>query len=584
LAPVWLPSFIVIKRLGKGNKKRILSEEEEAYIRKATEDSMGFFREACKETWGYLPADSLQIYPAEGLGLRTSPTDIGMFLLAAVSYADLALPGAEEMLNMASSALKTAERLPGKAGHLYNWYDLTTMLPAPPKVLSSVDSGNLRASLYVFSEAMREYGRDEDADRARRMADGTRFDLFYRKEKKLLAVAYDDEKGMLTENSYDLYESEARIASFLAIAHGEAETEHWKKLGRAVMTFCGAAGAASWGGTMFEYLTPYLFMSAPEGTLARESEAFAVMAEKLSGERKRLPWGVSESAFYAFDDTFHYRYKAHGSSLLATAPSRSGEYVIAPYAAFMALESEGSVENLRRIEREGGRGKYGFFEAIDASDDKASRPTELYMPHHIGMQAAAAANALLDGIHRKRFMKSPNHRAFRRLLWESPRHYPEADAVLGEAPPATLGNARGARLFPEPQKRRNDQMIYDVNGKSLTLDASGVFSDPEEQLKVKLRHRDDELQLLPQKGRKGEKLETILAKDAVLFSRKEKDFTSEIRFVLGNTPHLTFILSNHAPVREEFRVTAEKGGRQFASYDVSLLPGENWREERRIDG
>lgn len=581
---LWLPAFLFMWKLGEGKKKTFFTDEEKHYIRETCQASMGFFREVCKPAWGYLPADSLQIYPATGIGPRTSPTDIGMFLLSAVSYADMGLDGAEQMIEMACRALDAAATLPGEWGHLYNWYDLNTMQPALPKVLSSVDSGNLRASLYVFSEAMRERGREEHALRARKFADGMSFGPFYKKDKKLLAVAYDAEKQELTENDYDLYESEARIASFLAVAHGEVPAEHWKKLGRAVKTWKGAAGAASWGGTMFEYLTPYLFMQAPPGTLARESEAFAVMAEKVSGRRKRLPWGISESAFYAFDESLQYRYKAHGVSELATAPSRTGEYVLSPYAAFLAVENEGSVDNLKRIEALGGRGKFGFFEAVDASDPQCIRPVECYMPHHIGMQAAAAANALCDGIHRKRFMRIREHKAAERLLWEAARHTPVADAVSGEAPPATLGNATGARLITDPKKHWHEQAAFSLGGQSMTINAIGMTEEAQNQMTLVLTHRGKSVSLMPQKTRPGRRYETILAKDKALFAYRETDFVSEVRLTAGNDPRLCLTLTSHAPQVENFHIAAARGGDEWMQLDFTLMPGEQKSIERRIEG
>ncbi len=64
---------------------------------------------------------------------------------------------------------------------------------------------------------------------------------------------------------YDLLASEARLASYIAIAKGDAESSHWFRLGRTLTPVDRGSALISWSGSMFEYLMPALVMRAPEG-------------------------------------------------------------------------------------------------------------------------------------------------------------------------------------------------------------------------------------------------------------------------------------------------------------------------------
>ena len=74
-------------------------------------------------------------------------------------------------------------------------------------------------------------------------------------------------EGTLDPNCYDLLASEARLASFIAIAKGDVPARHWFRLGRAVTPIERGAALISWSGSMFEYLMPSLVMRAPAGSL-----------------------------------------------------------------------------------------------------------------------------------------------------------------------------------------------------------------------------------------------------------------------------------------------------------------------------
>ena len=118
--------------------------------------------------------------------------------------------------------------------------------------------------------------------RAARLADGMRFEFLYDRRRRMFTIGYrlaDAEgPGRADGSFYDLLASEARLASFVAIAKGDVPQHHWFHLGRLVTSIDGRATLMSWGGTMFEYLMPLLLMRsfpghAPRSELPREHQA-----------------------------------------------------------------------------------------------------------------------------------------------------------------------------------------------------------------------------------------------------------------------------------------------------------------------
>ena len=95
------------------------------------------------------------------------------------------------------------------------------------------------------------------AGRLSALVDGMRFEFLYDRRRRIFSIGYrlaDAEgPGRLDASFYDLLASEARVASFVAIAKGDVPQHHWFHLGRLVTNVDGRATLMSWGGTMFEY-------------------------------------------------------------------------------------------------------------------------------------------------------------------------------------------------------------------------------------------------------------------------------------------------------------------------------------------
>ncbi len=169
-------------------------------------------------------------------------------------------------------------------------------------------------------------------DTAKAMAMAMEFGFLFDDDKQMLSIGYRGSDGTLDGSFYDLLASEARLASFVAIAKGDLPAKHWFRLGRALAPIDGSAGLISWSGSMFEYLMPSLVMRAPSGSLLEQTNRLVVRRQEEYGRELNVPWGVSESAFNARNIEQTYQYSSFGVPDLGYKRGLSENVVIAPYA------------------------------------------------------------------------------------------------------------------------------------------------------------------------------------------------------------------------------------------------------------
>ena len=98
--------------------------------------------------------------------------------------------------------------------------------------------------------------------------------------RQLLSIGYDGITKELYSSCYDLLASEARIASFIAVAKGDIPQQSWFRLDRSHVLVNGRAALLSWTGTMFEYMMPSLWMRTFPDTLIARSLESAVRIQK----------------------------------------------------------------------------------------------------------------------------------------------------------------------------------------------------------------------------------------------------------------------------------------------------------------
>jgi len=242
------------------------------------------------------------------------------------------------------------------------------------------------------------------------LAAQTDFSFLFDPRRKLLRVGYEAEREQLDEACYGLLASEARLAVFFAIAKRDIPYQAWFHLGRTLTSFRSHRTLLSWSGTMFEYTMPLLFMKTPENTLLGASVKRAVRIQQAYGRERRVPWGVSEAAYSAYDDCQGRRYQAFGIPALAMKKMRASDLVIAPYATLLALTIDpmAALGNLLLMASKNWLGRFGYYESIDCrprAADGVTRPVvvPVFMAHHQGMSLIALGNALFDNVMQHRF-------------------------------------------------------------------------------------------------------------------------------------------------------------------------------------
>jgi cyclic beta-1,2-glucan synthetase len=273
------------------------------------------------------------------------------------------------------------------------------------------------------------------AQRAEALSTAMDFTFLYDHEREVFVIGYHPVSQQLDNSFYDLLSSEARVASFVAIANGQIPARHWFRLGRPLAWSGGSLVSLSWSGTMFEYLMPGLLMMDFPNSLLEQTSRAVVREQQAYGAQHHVPWGVSESGFYAFDHQFVYQYQAFGVPSLGLKRELAENVVIAPYATFLALQVDPSQAwaNLQALAAAGAHGNYGYFEALDYTPARRPRGEPVgvvrsYMAHHQGMSLVALDNFLHDGVMRRRFHAERTIAAIELLLQEQvPRHVPLLD-------------------------------------------------------------------------------------------------------------------------------------------------------------
>jgi cyclic beta-1,2-glucan synthetase len=301
-------------------------------------------------------------------------------------------------------------------------------------------------------------------DLARTMFEAMSFTFLFDPARELLSIGYRVSDERLDPNFYDLLASEARLASFVAIAKGDLPTRHWFRLGRALTSVGHGPALLSWSGSMFEYLMPSLVMRAPAGSLLAQTNCQVVRQQMKYGASRGVPWGISESAFNARDMELTYQYSSFGVPDLGFKRGLGDNTVIAPYATALAamVDPEAAARNFTRLADVGGRGRYGWYEALDYTKSRLPEGANVaivhaYMAHHQGMIVVALADALHDGAMRARFHGEPIVQATELLLQERMPH----DVMMSE-PKTETAEAALDSGEPESSTQRRFNSPYDL--------------------------------------------------------------------------------------------------------------------------
>ncbi len=287
------------------------------------------------------------------------------------------------------------------------------------------------------------------------------FKFLFDDERKLFPIGYNVASSRADNSFYDLLATEARLASFVAIAKGDVPQEHWFRMGRPLTKANSGRALISWTGTMFEYLMPLLVMRNYRGTLLNETYTNVVERQIEYGEERGVPWGISEAAYNVRDLQLNYQYGPFGVPGLGLKRGLIEDLVVAPYATMLAAEiaPQASLKNLRKLALVNATGRYGFYESIDYTRERLPQDQDhavirAFMAHHQGMSFISLVNLLLGDRMAQRFHADPVVQATELLLQERvpigvPAAHPRAEEVLTGRVVQTLPGMI-ARVYDSP--------------------------------------------------------------------------------------------------------------------------------------
>ena len=502
--------------------------EDAAMLREVARQTWRYFAEFMGPETSWLPPDNFQVSPNAALALRTSPTNIGLGLLGIEAAYDFGFLTIDLVVERTRNTLATVTALERYKGHLLNWYDISTLEPLEPRYVSTVDSGNLLASLWGLETGLAEilgepligprslsglddtlrllrkalssaddnqprtdlietlarafrdppkrmdeiirrlrsamapaqqlaarirqdestpeeatywagqiesqvaswialverylswvelldhetdgiadlggpdthaalllslaqapslrelaagkcaslnalmehYPTDNDNPQSqghrmaalkdemakaqwlagetlaqaketmhemRALGEGMGMGFLYDAQRRLFSIGYNVREQRLDSSYYDLLASEARLASFVAIARGDVPNNHWLAMSRPFGSVRGHRVLLSWSGTMFEYLLPLLLQRSFPYSLLDNACRQALSVQKEYAERLGVPWGVSEAAFSDLDADGTYQYQAFGVPGLGLKRGLADSLVVSPYSTLLAL-------------------------------------------------------------------------------------------------------------------------------------------------------------------------------------------------------------------------------------------------------
>ncbi len=391
-----------------------------------------------------LPVDSMTRtkdgkYQATNL---TSPSNIAAYLWSTLAAEDLKIISAEEAADRMGRTLATLGKLERSHGFYFNWYDprdgaAIKVWPGGGPVrpfLSTVDNGWLAVALMMVRNtrpALRE------------AADGLlapmNFGFFYDpydarnpvEHPGLLRGGFYSDNNTYAAYHYGMLNTEARIASYVAIARNQVPPEHYYRMSRSrptradgqsstcrgqvreysgvlveegYNTYRGLRIVPSWDGSMFEAMMVPLFVREAEWgpeSWGINHRLYVRASIENALEDSRLPaWGASPSSIPAGG------YRVYGVTALSVDGrdvEAAKEAVMTPHASFLALQfaPQESLKNAEVLkDRFQAYGPHGFLDAVDVKSGVVS-DTELSLDQ--GMIMAAVANALGDGMMQKAF-------------------------------------------------------------------------------------------------------------------------------------------------------------------------------------
>lgn len=432
----WIFAPFLMYHLGRKfpQEKKELNEKETSEVRQWAKDTWNYFDQLLTPENNYLIPDNYQLNRAVKADTKTSPTNIGYSLTAVISAAELGFITHDEAKKRISNIVGTVTKLEKWNGHLFNWYRISDLQKLPNFFISTCDSGNFVACLYVVKSYLsRHNGDTELIETVSLLIKNTDFSKLYNPSLDVFSIGFDYGANCLLPYHYNNFASEARLTSFMTISQGDAPYKHWFCLDKTLVQYKGFKGVASWYGTLFEYFMPLIFLPTYRHTLMDETYSFAIRAQRSfidnirrRGASHKIPWGISETAYHELDDAQNYKYHAFGVPYLKFQNTTPDRIVLSPYSSLMTIgiNDRAVYENMERFKALDMYDEMGFFESYDEEDHV---PVHAHYAHHQGMILASLTNYLSGNCIQQYFMEEPMMRSMETLLKEKAQIRPYID-------------------------------------------------------------------------------------------------------------------------------------------------------------
>ncbi|MBP5515615.1 MAG: hypothetical protein J6X86_01575 [Bacteroidales bacterium] len=451
-AVMWCGAPVMMFWLGKRfpQNRNTLNNNEKEEVKQLAKDTWNFFDTLLTEENNWLIPDNYQLNRENKTDYKTSPTNIGYSITAIVSAEQLGFITTKDALTRLEHIVDTVCTLEKWHGHLFNWYSVKSLKALPNFFISTCDSGNFVACLYVakgwLTNIELHNSESENADakllsiaqsikfKIQNLIDQTDFTKLYNPELDVFSIGYDHSNYTLLPYHYNNFASEARLTSFLTIAQGDAPYKHWFCLDKTLVQYNGYKGVASWYGTMFEYFMPLIFLPTYKHTLMDETYSFAIRAQRAfihnskfeNRNSSEMPWGISETAYNELDDAQNYKYHAFGVPYLKFQNTTPDRIVISPYSSLMAIgvNDRAVYNNMQLFKALEMYDEFGFYESYDEEDHVS---VKAHYAHHQGMILASLTNYLADNCLQQFFMQEPAMKSMETLLKEKAQVKPYID-------------------------------------------------------------------------------------------------------------------------------------------------------------
>ena len=199
-APVWI---WLVSRVIAAPSTQTLSHFQRTHLRGLARDTWRYFERTVSAADHHLPPDNLQVAPYDMLAHRTSPTNIGLYLLSVACAREFGWISTQDLIERLENTHQTLQGLQREHGHFLNWYDTQTCTPLMPAYVSTVDSGNLSANLLAVAQACRALAAEPDDTQAMQcaLADShDRLSILLPHRTKLDAPAREELRWLLSDH------------------------------------------------------------------------------------------------------------------------------------------------------------------------------------------------------------------------------------------------------------------------------------------------------------------------------------------------------------------------------------------------